>query len=51
MTIDERLDRLTGVVEALAASVVARRSRIEALLQAAEKHIPSEAVSLDTLTS
>jgi hypothetical protein len=37
MTIDERLDRLTEIVEALAASVAARRSRIEALLQAAEQ--------------
>ncbi len=38
MTTDERLDRLTGIVEALAASVVAHDNQIEALLRAAEKH-------------
>ena len=38
MTIDERLDKLTGIVEALAASVVAHDSQIEALVQVAEKH-------------
>ena len=30
MSIDERLDRLTGIVESLAASVVARDDQIEA---------------------
>jgi chemotaxis regulatin CheY-phosphate phosphatase CheZ len=38
MTIDERLDRLTGVVEALAASVVAHDNQIEALIKVADKH-------------
>jgi hypothetical protein len=38
MTIDERLDRLTGIVEALAASVAARIIRIETLVQVLEKH-------------
>ncbi len=38
MTIDERLDRLTGVVEPLATSACARGHRIEALIEAAEKH-------------
>jgi hypothetical protein len=38
VTLDERLDRLTGIVEALAASVVAHDGRIEALIQVAEKH-------------
>jgi uncharacterized protein (DUF3084 family) len=30
MTIDQRMDRLTGIVEALAASVVARDNQIDA---------------------
>lgn len=38
MTVDERLDRLTGIVEALAASVVAHDSQIDALIKVAEKH-------------
>jgi hypothetical protein len=38
MTTDERLDRLTGIVEALAASVVAHDNQIEALVKVAEKH-------------
>jgi hypothetical protein len=38
MTTDERLDRLTGIVETLAASVVAHDNQIEALLRGAEKH-------------
>ena len=38
MTIDERLDQLAGIVEALAASVVAHDSQIEALVQVAERH-------------
>jgi hypothetical protein len=37
MTVDERLDRLTGIVEALAASVVAHDNQIEALVKVAEK--------------
>lgn len=36
MTVDERLDRLTGIVEALAASVVAHDNQIEALVKATE---------------
>jgi hypothetical protein len=38
MTSDERLDRLTGVVESLAASVVAHDGQIENLIKVAEKH-------------
>jgi hypothetical protein len=38
MTVDERLDRLTRIVEALAASVVAHDHQIEALIKVAEKH-------------
>lgn len=35
---DERLDRLTGIVEALAASVGVHDTQIEALIKVAEKH-------------
>jgi hypothetical protein len=38
MTIDERLDRLTGVVESLASSVVHHDNQIEGLIAVAEKH-------------
>jgi hypothetical protein len=38
MTIDDRLDRLTGVVETLAASVVEHDDQIEALVAVAQKH-------------
>ena len=45
MDIDQRLDRLTGIVESLAASVVAHDNQIEAhnnrigaLITLAEKH-------------
>jgi hypothetical protein len=38
MTIDERLERLTGVVESLAASVVEHDDQIENLIKIAEKH-------------
>jgi hypothetical protein len=38
MTIDERLDRLTGIVESLAASVVEHDDQIESLIKVAEKH-------------
>jgi hypothetical protein len=38
MTIDERLERLTGIVESLAASVVSHDDQIESLLAVAEKH-------------
>jgi hypothetical protein len=37
MTIDERVDRLTGVVESLAASVVAHDDQIEKLITVAEQ--------------
>jgi hypothetical protein len=37
MTIDERLDRLTGVVESLAASVVEHDQQIENLIKVAEE--------------
>jgi predicted nucleic acid-binding Zn-ribbon protein len=38
VTTDERIDRLTGVVESLAASVVAHDNQIERLIEVAEKH-------------
>lgn len=38
MTIDERMERLTGIVESLAASVVAHDNQIEGLITVAEKH-------------
>jgi hypothetical protein len=38
MTIDERLDRPTRIVEPLAGKAVARNGRIEALIQVAERH-------------
>ena len=38
MTIDERLDRLTGIVESLAASVVEHDDQIEMLIKVSEKH-------------
>jgi hypothetical protein len=38
MTIDERMERLTGIVESLAASVVAHDTQIESLIAVAEKH-------------
>ncbi len=38
MTIDERLEALTGVVETLAASVVAHDNQIEALLEFTERN-------------
>jgi hypothetical protein len=43
MNIDDRLDRLTGVVESLAGSVVEHDSRIVALIQVAEKHAEATA--------
>ena len=38
MTIDQRLDRLTGVVETLAGAVTAHDSMIEGLVRAATAH-------------
>jgi len=38
MTVDERLDKLTGIVETLANTVVAHDNQIEALLKIAERH-------------
>jgi chromosome segregation ATPase len=38
MTVDERLDKLTGIVETLANTVVAHDNQIEALLKIAESH-------------
>ena len=38
MTIEEQLERLTGIVDSLAISVVAHDNPIEALIQVAEKH-------------
>lgn len=37
MTTEEKIDRLTGIVDTLAASVVAHDSQIEALIKVAEK--------------
>ena len=37
-TTDQRLDRLTMIVDSLAASVVAHDNQIEALIRAAESH-------------
>ena len=37
MTIDERMDRLTGIVEALANTAVAHDNQIEGLITVAEK--------------
>lgn len=38
MTTEEKLDRLTGIVDALASSVVAHDNQIEALIKISEKH-------------
>jgi hypothetical protein len=38
VTTDERLDRLTGIVESLAASVVEHDDQIENLIKVAQKH-------------
>jgi hypothetical protein len=38
MTTDERLDRITGIVESLAGTVVAHDNQIGQLIQIAEKH-------------
>ena len=38
MTTDEKIDRLTAIVESLAASVVAHDNQIEALIAVGEKH-------------
>lgn len=38
MTTDERIDRLTGIVEALAATAVAHDDQIDGLIRVAEKH-------------
>lgn len=38
MTIDQRLDRLTGIVESWAASVVERDGAIESLVNESEDH-------------
>jgi len=38
MTTEERLDRLTGIVEAIASSIVAHDNQIEQLIRVAEKH-------------
>ena len=37
MTVDERLERLTGIVESLAGSVVAHDNQIEGLITVAEE--------------
>src|SRR5438876_5790821 len=38
MTVEEQLQRLTGIVDALASTVVAHDNQIESLIQVAEKH-------------
>ena len=38
LTTEEKLDRLTGIVDALASSVVAHDSRIEALIKISEEN-------------
>jgi hypothetical protein len=38
MTVEEQLDRLTGIVESLAASVVAHNGRIEKLIAISENN-------------
>ena len=38
MTIDEKLERLTGIVESLAGTIVAHDNQLEVLIQVAEKH-------------
>ena len=38
MTTDERIDRLTGIVESLAATVVAHDNQIEALIKISEEN-------------
>ena len=38
MTTQEQLDRLTGVVESLAATAVAHDNQIDSLIQVAQKH-------------
>jgi hypothetical protein len=38
VTTDERLDRLTGIVESLASTVVAHDNQIEALLTISERN-------------
>jgi peptidoglycan hydrolase CwlO-like protein len=38
MTTDEQLQRLTNIVESLAATIVAHDNQIEALINVAEKH-------------
>ena len=38
MDIDERLDRLTGIVESLAATVVEHDDQIENLIKVAQEH-------------
>jgi hypothetical protein len=37
MTTEEKIERLTGIVDTLAASVVAHDSQIEALIEVADK--------------
>ena len=38
MTIEERMERLTGIVEALAGTVVAHDNQIEALIRISEEN-------------
>jgi predicted nucleic acid-binding Zn-ribbon protein len=38
MTVEEQLEKLTGIVDSLAGTVVAHDNQIEALIQIVEKH-------------
>ena len=38
MTVEEKLEKLTGIVDSLAASVVAHDDQLEVLIQIVEKH-------------
>jgi len=38
MTTEEKIERLTGIVDTLASSVVAHDNQIDALIKVAEKH-------------
>ena len=38
MTTEEKIERLTGIVDTLASSVVAHDNQIDALIRVAEKH-------------
>ena len=51
MTVEEQLDRLTGIVSALASSVVAHDDQIGALIKLADKHEMAIAELREYITS